>query len=590
MNKAQKEVLTAELKAEQKQLKWLEQVYKQAQKDTAQKIKELQLREQFEPENLQTIIYQKKYQQIIQKQIEDTLNDLHKGTYQGISDYLEQCYEDGYIGEMYNIHQQGIPIISPIDQKQVVQAIMNDSKLSQGLYKRLGEDIHHLKLSVKAEVSRGIVTGLSWNQVATNIANGMNSPFHKAKNRAMTIVRTEGGRVQSQARYDAGLKAKEEGCDIVKQWDSTLDDRTRPSHQLVDSEIRELEEPFSNGLLFPRDPNGSAVEVINCRCALLQRPRWALDGAMVKRDNFSGELLTFESSESYEEFKKDYWSKENIGYMKFVDKIGQKYGIGFENMLKTMSDREYNIFIKLFKINPLFKQKTEKKPNGWDGLNYAQNYSTKKQAIKSLMDNYGIKFKDSRKYSIDEQLLCDCVSWMDSFKEKYPEFVELNPRKLPELNVLPPSKMKNAVGFFEYYTNGLPVQIALNGKYHTDMKVFEEYEKRCVKNGWTVANATTHKTFVHEYGHYVSNSLRGINGSQWEHDFIQSCVDEYKLSHPEYKFRTYIGLKGEVSRYATHSESEMFAECFAEYFGGENPREFATIFGTKLESVLKGVK
>lgn len=59
MNKAQKEVLTAELKAEQKQLKWLEQVYTQAQKDTAQKIKELQMREQFEPENLQTIIYQK---------------------------------------------------------------------------------------------------------------------------------------------------------------------------------------------------------------------------------------------------------------------------------------------------------------------------------------------------------------------------------------------------------------------------------------------------------------------------------------------------------------------------------------------------
>ena len=29
--------------------------------------------------------------------------------------------------------------------------------------------------------------------------------------------------------------------------------------------------------MFPGDPNGGAAEVINCRCALLQRARWALD-------------------------------------------------------------------------------------------------------------------------------------------------------------------------------------------------------------------------------------------------------------------------------------------------------------------------
>lgn len=29
--------------------------------------------------------------------------------------------------------------------------------------------------------------------------------------------------------------------------------------------------------MFPSDPKGSAGEVINCRCALLQRARWSLD-------------------------------------------------------------------------------------------------------------------------------------------------------------------------------------------------------------------------------------------------------------------------------------------------------------------------
>ena len=45
-----------------------------------------------------------------------------------------------------------------------------------------------------------------------------------------------------------------------------------------------------------------------------------------------------------------------------------------------------------------------------------------------------------------------------------------------------------------------------------------------------------------------------------------------------------------VSRYATSSESELFAEAFSEYFGGKNPRKFAKLFGHKLEKILKGVK
>ena len=171
--------------------------------------------------------------------------------------------------------------------------------------------------------------------------------------------------------------------------------------------------------------------------------------------------------------------------------------------------------------------------------------------------------------------------------------MKMNPAKLPKLVCKAPSSMKNAVGYFQYYYNGTPVEMALNGKYHSDLKAFAEYEKYCIESKWTVANATTRKTFVHEYGHYVSNSMCKMNNSRWEHDFIQECVDEYKKSHPEYLKTTYVGLQkdcDEVSRYGMTSESECFAETFAEYYGGENPREFAQIFGRKLDELLKGVK
>ena len=60
------------------------------------------------------------------------------------------------------------------------------------------------------------------------------------------------------------------GVDVKKMWYATLDGRTRTQHREIHGEVRELEEKFSNGLLFPADPNGAPSEVYNCRCTMLE--------------------------------------------------------------------------------------------------------------------------------------------------------------------------------------------------------------------------------------------------------------------------------------------------------------------------------
>jgi hypothetical protein len=105
---------------------------------------------------------------------------------------------------------------------------------------------------------------------------------------------------------DACYKAKDKGADVVKQWDSTLDSRTRESHMIVDGEIRELDEAFSNGLMFPGDPAGGAAEVINCRCRLNQRARWALDADELKELKKRAEYFGLDKTDSFEDFKKKY--------------------------------------------------------------------------------------------------------------------------------------------------------------------------------------------------------------------------------------------------------------------------------------------
>ena len=142
----------------------------------------------------------------------------------------------------------------------------------------MGINTNELKKSIRNEVSRGLSNAFSYQDIARNVSNQMNIDFNKS----IRIARTEGHRVNQQSTIDGMKAAKSKGADILKQWDATLDGNTRPSHQMVDGEIKELDKKFSNGLLFPGDPSGPASEVINCRCTLLQRARWALDDSELK--------------------------------------------------------------------------------------------------------------------------------------------------------------------------------------------------------------------------------------------------------------------------------------------------------------------
>lgn len=229
--------------------------------------------------------------------------------------------------------------------------------------------------------------------------------------------------------------------------------------------------------------------------------------------------------------------------------------------------------------------------DNWNGLNYQQSY-TKQTAIDRLQSKYGIQFQDSKKYPMDGNLLADCVGWLDSFNSQYSGFMNKNPCSIPIIENKAPSGMKNSVGYYLRYTNSSKVvELALNGQYHSDINAFQNYVDQCVKSRWYPANATIHKTFVHEFGHHVSNSMKWINNNpNWQHEFIKECIDDFKKIEPNYTWNTYIGMQDYVSRYGATSESELFAEAFAEYFGGENPRDFAKIFGKKLDKLLKGVK
>lgn len=304
MNKRQKEVIQYQLDSEKEVLEQLQKQYQRALNDIDRKIRILE-----SDELTQSRVYRLEYQKALKMQVDGILEKLHSDEYTTIQQFLSHSYTDAFVGTVYDMFGQGVPFIMPIDNNAAVKAVLTDSKISEGLYKALGVDTKKLKNSISAEITRGIATGMPHSEIARNIASTAKAPLSRAK----TIVRTESHRIKCEAEFQAALEAKSKGADILKQWDATLDGNTRPSHQKLDGEIKELEEKFSNGMMYPGDSSGTAAEVVNCRCLALTRARVALDEEELRTLQERAEFFGLDKTEDFEDFKKKYLkAAENV--------------------------------------------------------------------------------------------------------------------------------------------------------------------------------------------------------------------------------------------------------------------------------------
>lgn len=75
----------------------------------------------------------------------------------------------------------------------------------------------------------------------------------------------------------------------------------------------EPDEKFSNGLMFPGDPNGGAAEVVNCRCTSDTRARWALDEDELEELKKRAAFFGLDKTENFKEFEEKYLkAAENV--------------------------------------------------------------------------------------------------------------------------------------------------------------------------------------------------------------------------------------------------------------------------------------
>ncbi len=397
MNKRQLEVLKKQIQNEKKIIQLLKQVYQRASVDCERKIRELAGRTDME--NLQSIIYQKQYQEALKKQLDGILDALQNKEFENIAEYLTGCYEDGFLGTLYDIHGQGIPLIFPIDQAKVVAAVQTDSKISTNLYTRLGEDVSYLKKSIRAELSRGIANGSTWAEMAAHISHGMNSPFRRAMNKAMRIARTEGHRIQNRAQMDTLNKAKEKGADVVKQWISTLDNRTRETHKILDGQIREIEDFFEVNGHKAKYPGGFGVasEDIHCRCCMLQRAKWALDQGELDTLKDQAAFFGFDKTKDFEEFKNKYLQSHDA-----VGGIEKAPGTFKRTIVKEL---EFDIIYSGARITDLFSKEADDFADMY--YNEIRSFSTDVRRIAENLEKQESDIKKVKDYLFKDDSLLD---------------------------------------------------------------------------------------------------------------------------------------------------------------------------------------
>lgn len=314
MTPAQKQTTQYELRQEKDVLAQLEQAYRLALERVKEKLQKLD--ERTDEENRQAIAYQRSFQEAVQKQLEQVLEKLHNNAYDTVQAYLQDCYTTGHTAVLYELQSDGLRLALPIPQDKLHRAVTNETKLSRSLYDSIGEDFDGLKKHITDIISAGFASGASYGDMANQITGKMIGDYAGmrggALGRAKLIVRTEGNRIANAARLDAAKAAKEQGADLVKQWDSTMDKKTRPHHVQLDGQVRELDEPFEVDGRKAQAPGkfGIASEDINCRCHAYSRPRWAVRAdSDYKYDNEHREL-TKVSGASYAAYRAGYLREE----------------------------------------------------------------------------------------------------------------------------------------------------------------------------------------------------------------------------------------------------------------------------------------
>ncbi|OAH53889.1 hypothetical protein AWH48_11515 [Domibacillus aminovorans] len=181
--------------------------------------------------------------------------------------HLKDLYTEGYYTGAWILETETLTKLAfssvPIE---VLENAIQHNFTGLTLNERLQAQRNDVILKLRQVVTSGLHEGQTYRTMARSIQDQMEMNATKA----MRIVRTESKRLIEISKLDSVQHANKNGVVIMKEWNSSRDERTRNSHKSLDSKKIPTDAEFSIGsdkgkapTLFSRPENS-----INCRCFL----------------------------------------------------------------------------------------------------------------------------------------------------------------------------------------------------------------------------------------------------------------------------------------------------------------------------------
>lgn len=457
-----------------------------------------------------------------------------------INGHMPEVYSTNFNFAAYQVERESMVDTSfTLYNSKTVERLVRDNPRLLPKSKDIPANKQWSQQKMKSAIMQGILQGESIDKIARRLMGVTDMHMNVAIRNARTMCTS----AQNGGRQDAYERASEMGIDVKNAWMATLDDRTRDSHVLLDGEVVEIGEEFSNGCKFPGDPDcGDPAELYNCRCALVPVVAGINPALDENRNSKLGDM-------TYEEWKARAMHEDKQAEPQFAE---------------VHTDLQLN-------------QVDIGRANSIDEVNM-------------ILNNSGF-------FTTECNLVgCDLDS-AKSVASSYERVFDVFPQVRGMIGGVVAKELGPNTYAQCYLYGNKAVEVNNKKEFFGDFKKLSKSYEDDVAWKWHPAGTTAESIVIHELGHAIDGLLtdKGVMGAGFRRTPSGAPKFTTTSKYLRAKVAMSTGVKVKdmgkaVSMYGGTNEKEWFAECFAEYLTSADPRTVAKKFGEMLEELMEELK
>ena len=163
--------------------------------------------------------------------LQDELKDITGRSNKDILRLSADAYEESFYRYGYALNQDyGLDIGFGLLNRDTIRAAVSFPVYGLPTSEILKKNEYELFIKAREEITRGLVLGESYGDMAARISRVLEI----ALNKALTVARTEATKSQTQGQLASYEYAQSKGVVLTTVWVATMDSHTRPAHVDLD--------------------------------------------------------------------------------------------------------------------------------------------------------------------------------------------------------------------------------------------------------------------------------------------------------------------------------------------------------------------